>query len=434
MTASTAQRAPQRAGTPLRFSDDEIEQANARLDLAFDHLGLATPLTCPECGTTTRDKVKFRRSRTSGQPYWKCFRCGAHGSAVSLLTTHARLGFVEAVNLLLERTSGPTGPVPRRRPPVVRIDPEFTAEVDAAVYNAVVTSPWASPQAAQQYYGAWHISADAVAEAGAVVITDAAALASWLTDQFGRDRLVACGLVKPGTDGRADRWLLNADYPVIEPHKGPSGNVVGMQFRPAGAAKDRVDAHKAYKRFAAWAAWQAHQQWLAEGHVGPSPVAEAGWAAQAEQARYVPPFLSLRGAGPQSLVGCGLHRLGQLHSPARVYVVEGFKDLLAARTLGAEAYAIPGTGVMPSEQVLTLMRRRGHTLVVCLDGDAAGAKGRAALMAHLAAAGIPAQEKTDMPPGMDVTDILVDRHASNGCDCGTCQSWRRTHPQRFAAG
>ena len=142
--------------------------------------------------------------------------------------------------------------------------------------------------------------------------------------------------------------------------------------------------------------------------------------------RYVTPFLSLKGAGPSSLVGCGLHMLSKLSAGHTVYVVEGFKDLLAARTMSAYAYAIPGTGVMPPEEACEVLCR--HNVLVTLDGDEAGAKGRAAVLEHLLSKGIQATAKEDMPPGMDVTDLLVQRHAHSGCACATCQAWRNTDP------
>jgi hypothetical protein len=66
--------------------------------------------------------------------------------------------------------------------------------------------------------------------------------------------------------------------------------------------------------------------------------------------------------------------------------------------------------------------------VVTLDGDDAGARGRDSLMAHFATYGVKAERKDDLRSGMDITDILVEANAHNGCSCPTCRDWRETHP------
>lgn len=403
-------------------------QARANIALAFSLLGLVDnghPV-CPECGAS---KGKVRLFADKGG--WHCYKRGHHGndnSAVDLLMEKGGYSFIDAVSVLLGRPARHGGKVvDLSELEMVAAEPAFRAVVDVEVYDAVVRSPHVSLEAAQEYYAAWHIDAKAVAEAGGRMVTDQRQLETELIERFGLERLAECGLVKLAEGpGRRPAWMLNRNYPVVEPHLSPSkGHVVGMQFRPSVAQKKKISAHKAWK-----AKWGGRLD--AEGN---EIDADAAWsAAQAAdpssagpKAEYVPPFMGLRGAGPDSLVGCGLFRVARLREPSTIYVVEGYKDLLAARTMGAEAYAIPGVGVMPPVKVLDVFRRGGHTLLLCLDGDEAGAEGRARMAVVLNEAGVAYRLK-ELADGMDVADVLVSRSAATGCRCATCIEWRAAHP------
>ena len=407
------------------FEDNEVEEARRSIALAFQVLGLVanSQPVCPECGAT---KGKVKLFPDSGG--WHCYKRGHHGnSAIDLLMEHGNYNFTDAVSLLLGRPVRKAGKVVDLSSlPDLPTAPAFRAVVDTEVYNTVVRGPWSSLEAAQNYYATWHVHSGAVREAGARVVIDQVGMESNLVSMFGMDRLVACGLVVPPEQDRGPFWLLNKNYPVIEPHVLPyKGDVVGMQFRPSKAQKAKILAHKAWKRrfsgvagpdgseLEPGAAWE---QASAKDPAGAGP-----------RAPYVPAFMSLRGAGPDSLVGCGLYRVAQLTKPATIYVVEGFKDLLAARTLGAEAYAVPGVGATPPALALELFRNGGHRLLVCMDGDSAGAEGRERLSEVFKTAQLHYSQKTDMPDGMDVADILVSRHAASGCKCHTCTSWRAEH-------
>jgi 5S rRNA maturation endonuclease (ribonuclease M5) len=194
--------------------------------------------------------------------------------------------------------------------------------------------------------------------------------------------------------------------------------VVGMQFRPSPERMKLVQAHKQWKK-----------RWSGCVDKAGSPLEpDEAWRQAYERdqsvgrkAGYVTPFLSLKGGTPDHLVGCGLKRLVEIPRPSTVYIVEGFKDLLAARTLGVEAYAIPGTGVMPPERSVEILRM--HSVVVMLDGDAAGEKGREHLVTYLREREVDAKPIDSIRAGMDVADILVERQAHAGCRCATCASW-----------
>lgn len=465
-SASPSRSNPRSKPVSNRFGDEDIEAANVQLGLAFQLAGLVSEghMVCPACAATKK-KVQAK-TNPSGKPYWKCQKCKAYGSATKLLMTYRGYSFPDAVNTLLGRpTSGAARKVAPVAMPEIVIAPSFKMTVDIEVYDAIRNS--GSLEGAQAYYAAIaHIDPKFVAEAGSTYISNARSLQQKLTKHFGSERLRNAGVVTLDKNDK-DFFLFSDDYCVIEVHeracrdllsdwdehiakvlkakeaketppeapfKPPPckrsaddnhGHVVGMQFRPSLAQKRKIDAHKAWKK-----RWSGFKDLDTGAPIEPSQAWETMHAEAPETAGpkvpYVTPFLSLRGATPQSLVGCGLRRLSELPEGSIVYVVEGFKDLLAARTMGAEAYAIPGTGVMPQEHVCKLLRK--HILVISLDGDAAGAAGTKMIMEHFASMGIDSSIKPNIREGMDVADILIERKALEGCTCDTCTRWRADHP------
>jgi hypothetical protein len=409
-TTDTQRGAPARGSS--RVSDADIELARGDIARAFQLLGLVSggnPV-CPECGASEKGKVKLFNDGG-----WHCYKRGHHGGkngAIDLLVENGGYKFIDAVNLLLGRpVSAKSNYTPPKELPDLDGPNDFVAVVDVEVYDAL--RRMSSVEAAQAWYGRWHIAAEAVAEVGACVAVDTDAVVKALTDQFGRDRMIACGIVKPAeeTSHGKDYALLTKDYPIIEPYLRPDGRVVGMQFRASDAQSRKVKAYPKTKAVydEARAAWEADH---GEGsYTKPSP-------------RFVPKFLSLRGAGQDSLIGAGLYRIARLEPRARIHIVEGPKDLMAARTLGVEAYAVSGVGDMPPEKVCRLLSR--HTAVIRMDGDDAGREGAARLEAHFERFKVP-YERKELPDGMDVTDILVDKHAQAGCGCRVCAAWRKRH-------
>ncbi|RJL23967.1 toprim domain-containing protein [Bailinhaonella thermotolerans] len=384
------------------FTQEELSQARGKIAEAFAEAGLSAggALTCPVHGKVHRGKT-LKVDPAAGT--WRCYSSGEGGNAVDLLMRGCGLTFVEAVNVLLGR---PAGPRTRARPatPVPDLPPvqNFTCAIDPEVYDAVRRACGQTGiQAAVRYYGAWHIAPHAVREAGATVAVNAAALQQLLVSRFGMARLKRCGLVVETGSGR-DLWLLSGKYPVIEPHLTPAGRTAGMQFRPAGAQLQRVRAHERASK-------QARQ------------ARERGERPPADIPRYQPKFLSLAGINPaESLIGCGLPRISRLPPDSTVIVVEGFKDVLAARTMGKEAFGLPGTNAVISDRVADVLRP--HRLLVALDGDEAGQDAIDQVVATLREHGVRAEPAPSAAP-MDATDVLVGRHARLGCRCPACQEW-----------
>lgn len=409
-----------------RYTKEEIERADRRVDRAFALLGLVGPSgpVCPICGTSKRGKVQMKTSQ-SGRPYWKCHRCVDPGegdaprpwggSAIDLLKQHGGFSFTKAVRHLLSEDD-PEGDM-SEKVRMVAAAPSFRAVVDVEVYDLIRDS--GSVEEAARYYGTWHISPEAVQRAGATYITDAEALKTDLVERYGHDRLAQAGVTTVDSKGRTI-FLFSDDYPVVEPHTAPSGHVVGMQFRPSPERMLAVKAHKDWKR--RWSGIAGEDG----SEMDPSDAWRAAYTKDRSvgaRAPYVTPFLSLRGGGPDHLVGGGLHIVHSAPEGSDVYVVEGIKDMMAALTMGVVAYAIPGVSAVPPDNALEVLRR--HRILVSLDGDAAGESGREALTAMLADKGVDARAVDGLRPGMDITDVLVERNAHAGCVCSTCSSWRQ---------
>lgn len=402
-TAGAATREPSRKSThpsnKKHITDADREEARTKIREAFAHAGLIQggSFVCPSCNKVHRQKSTLS-VRDIGT--WKCFSSNAGGDAISLVQDRLGMRFPDAVNLLLGRatsTAATPKPVPANLPPISDARP--TSVVDPEVYAEVLEfSGSEGRKAAADYYGFWHIAPEAVAESRASRVLDCKKLEQHLVSTFGMDRLKNCGLVVE-TKSKKDYFLLNSDYPVIEPHLSPAGKVLGMQFRPSERQREKIEAHNRY---------------AAAKERGDHTVPEA---------KYVPKFLSLSGIDPQgSLVGFGLPRLWYLQPGSYVRIVEGFKDYLAARTLGHDAYAMAGTSAARSDRVLEVLKR--FRVLVAMDGDEAGRAAQEDLVDYYRDHGVHAAPMP-MPDGMDVADILVSRYAERGCTDEVCTHWRQ---------
>jgi len=396
-----------RVVSPGRITDADKAEARQAFDRVFALLGLAGEgrLICPDCGTVKAKKV-YIKTGPSGLSFWHCYACGsgsfAHAEggnkaedAIAFYRRMTGSGFVEAVNAILGRS--PAAKALLENAPVVKAVDSFAAEMDLEVYDAVIAA--CNLKVAQDYWSTWHISAEAVATVGSRMATNPQGLAKHLLAKFGKQRLLACGLMTITSKGN-EYFLLNDDYPVIEPQFGADGRLHAMQFRPSPAQRLKVEAHKSWKR-----------QHGENATGGP---------------KYVPPFMSPKGARPETFVGYNLLAISKMPSGTTVRVVEGCKDTLAYVTKGVAAYGIPGTGVMPPPDALKVLRNM--KVIVRLDGDEAGNKARQKVVDYLLGNGVAAKPDANVPPGVDVADLLVAEHANGGCLCETCTKWREDHP------
>lgn len=377
---------------------------------------------CPSCGTAVAKRVKLF---TDGGAH--CHKCKWHvHNAIDLLcetrvrvrsaglvgvvvartkdtvTYRDRLGneqvagigdvgleggeweFREAVKALLgEEHTAPEGRAPCELPDV-DLTASFTATQDPEVYECVLAS--GDVDAAVEFYARFGISPEVTIASRATRITSQGKLISALRKNFEPERIVASGLATE------EGYLLISDrYPVIEPHLAPAGWAAGMQFRGSEIIERRAKAHAKYKRQRA-------------------AVEAAGGTWRGEKVPHVSKFRSLKGAPLNARVGFGLANIAAAQDQVgrRLWIVEGFKDTLAAETFGLLAYGLPGSdGLLPPAPAVELMRPFRVSIV--FDGDNAGRNGAPALAEHLERHfGIKAEIK-ELPDGRDVTDMLMER-------------------------
>jgi hypothetical protein len=373
-----------------RRTPEEVSSAMNNMAQAMALCGFAAGpnFQCPSCGTVKPKKVVLKRSKDTQGCYITCHACSWHQSAVKLVQEYLNLSYPQAIDVLNGVTD--LNLSPERKGALERaaanaashaIVDGFKAELSArtvALYGEVLSSPHSSLAIAQKYYGQWFISPAAVETLSFRYITNPDALAKDLLEKFGKEVVLASGIASEPSATNAGRpgelqWMFSKNYPVVEPQISPKGLCATMQFRPSQAQKKKIIAHKA-----------------GEG-------------------KYVPQFMSLRGATQNHLIGINLHHLCSA-PPTRVDVVEGAKDVAADMTMGQQAFGLPGTSVLPPRQSIDALRRAGHTLRICMDGDAPGIAAQDKVLKHFIANGFPPERisKHSMPAGKDITDILVD--------------------------
>jgi hypothetical protein len=354
----------------------DIEDALGQLETAFAIIGCVNgnAFTCPVCGESRKGKVILRPQKR----YWKCYVCGVYPedprymNAIDLVKQRCSVPFPKAVNILLGRNDGP---IPKAKLLEIlaeaKADDGFRAAEEEWVwdlYTDVLNSQYSSLERAQAYYADRHISMEAVEMMRFRYITDPEKLREELVAKWGEEKLVAAGLAVTGEHGF--RLLCGWNYPVIEPAIDNLGKVRNMQFRPSAKQREKIRAHKR----------------------GEGP--------------YVPTFMSIKGAGPRHLIGIGLHLLAD--GPGRVVMIaEGAADAAAGYTLGAAGmYAMPGTNVLPPAGVIQFLEKRGHKIVVALDGDDAGNKARPIVAEHFRAHGYANGASRRL--GYDISALVSD--------------------------
>jgi hypothetical protein len=395
------------SGPNVKLTDEELEKAKAAcksreaLELAMATVGYlsADGVTgiCPKCQKELPLGSKLKLHESGMYKHFGSEGCS--GDAISVMmalepTPGVKVNFINAVKFL----NGLPTTVEIKRPDKL---PElgarsFTAVVDKDVYKGILLygRKTGGVDAAIEFYGQWHISPDAVRESGAVYIKDPRDFAKNILAKpdWGAERLIRAGLFVE-TD-RGPRCLIDDSFPVVEPHLHPStGLPVYLQFRASNKQYQKYLEHKRGER-----EYKGSQK-----------------------------FLSLRGAPREAQLGSGLPRIAKLPAGSIIYIVEGFKDMLAARTLGTEAYGIPGVDFRPPAGVCKLLADK--RVRVALDGDEAGEKHFQALINYLKDNGVNDVERHEVKQGLDITDSLVKRYASKGCNCPACQKFREEHPE-----
>lgn len=388
----------------VKTTNNIFEEARELLVETFQKLGLVTPSgnpICPACAASKKGQVALKKTDEKFSPTWKCYRCGERGSSIdavliklSLDNTQARL----AARIILGKA-----PLPKnieKSTAVLSLDTRKST-ADPEVYKELMQT--GSTAGAIEFWGKWHISPEAVLESASVLLDDPKGSANYLMRRFGLSRLQKSGLV----GGKTGDWFLfgngsdNFSYSIIEPQTNSEGDILNMQFRATGKTAELA---------------QLHKNWVSAGKDGGND--------DQEKPPYVPRFVSLAGMEKSSQVGYGLFRLSQIE-PSKVYILEGFKDLLAARTMGYEAYSIAGVSHMPTQLAINILSK--HNLVLVLDGDSAGELGRESITKLFESVGLKSKIQP-LREGYDMADVLIERKAHTGCSCETCTSFKLSHP------
>ncbi len=241
-----------------------------------------------------------------------------------------------------------------------------------------------------------------------------AALATGHTPRSTMDLLISHGLAMPRTPDRRPRVGTTASVPRACPPPSPF-------VRPALAADEddvrlwveMLDADSPLvRRLARERAWSSST--IRELDVGfdgariTIPVRNA-----AGQLRGVLRYDPFGPREPKMLAVPGT-RLGVIPHPARepssrVVLVEGPPDMVAARSCGLPAIAVPGTSAWQSSWTQLLA---GRSVTVVMDCDAPGRRAAKEVATTLQAAGIPV-DVVDLSPdrrdGYDLTDRILER-------------------------
>lgn len=412
------------SSTGRRNELNELKEATRNADATRAALAMAglvadEVVICPEC---RRDapRGKFKIHPDGG---WNHFSSGmCYGDAISVLQA-IDVPYVDAVRAL---NGLPTNTKLDRPENLDDFASKFVgrkSRVDPEILNGIL---WygrktGGVEAAQEFYGQWHIAPEVVEQWGAVYITDPKHFEHNVIKRFGTDALVHAGVF---TETERGLYCLISDrHPVVEPHRHPStGDVTFVQLRGSNEQLERYRQHK-----------QDPKTYPYRGRSR---------------------FASLKGAPRAAQIGAGLHIIDKLPPGEVVYIVEGFKDGLAMASLGGYAYGIPGADYKPAEKICQLLSR--HTVLVALDGDQAGREARdgivtrddagnekvvkEGLVSYLRRYGVDAHPK-DIGPvpdlGMDVADYLVAGYASGklnqgvACKCPACGDLRGKFPHVF---
>lgn len=405
MTNSTNTTQPRRVNETI----DPYQGAIAALEyFGISHDGRR--FTCPQCGSGP-EKKKTTIRHDGGIT---CHKCGNSISTGNMWGTVQRLselagrGTLEKGEMLsILRGVDPDGergrfitnfaPAP---------EPEPETFVDSEVLEALCDL--ADVDAGVAYWQKFHIDPRVAKAFGALRLVKPWG-GSWqsLVDRFGVERLISAGLAKELEDGslwtvpggklEARKARFAPDYPVLQVYRTADGKPVGLEVRGGEFIEDRVKRYNEYK--AAYGAWESG------GKVGEEPA----------KVRWIPKTRNLVGNAKGSRVGFGLDVVAKFPTSKVVWLVEGYKDALAAGTLGRPAIGIAGAKAGISPEGLEVLK--GRRVAIAFDSDEAGEEGAAMLEAKLTEAGVELVKGPVWPDGRDVADQLADMHRVGKLAC-----------------
>lgn len=375
---------------------------------ALTYFGVPTDgvrFACPRCGSPiSKNKTKIRRDGGI-----TCFKCGSDASTGNMWGTVRLLaGYAgqqePTVPQMLSILKG-EDPNDRTRKFIDVSKVETVHEPDTVVDTEVLDALWAHANidAGIAYWDRFYIDPRVVNAFDGRVITE-----PWgkvwksLVAQFGVDRLLTAGLGKKLDDGsvwtvvggritdKSDRFA--GDYNVMQPYKKADGTLVGVEVRGNAYIEKLVANHKAYRA--------AHDAWKAGGKVGEEPA----------KVRWLPKTRNLVGNATGSRVGFGIDVVARFPLTRVVWIVEGYKDVLAAGSMGRPAIGLAGAKAEVPQDVIEVLK--GRRAAIAFDSDEAGEEGGALLASKLRDAGIELVPGPRWPEGRDVAEELAHMRQS----------------------
>lgn len=306
---------------PSQFIDDLL----ARTDIV-DLIGSRVQLR--KAGKDFQARCPFHEEKSPSftvsrdKQFYHCFGCGAHGTAITFLMEHDRLGFREAIDELAER-AGMEVPSDGEKQ---RSGPDFAplygllAETAELYRRQLREHPLA--YRAVDYLKGRGLTGEIAARYGlGYAPPDWDFLLSRLGESAGRrERLIECGLVIAQDGKRYDRFRDRILFPIRDRR----GRVIGFGGRVLGD----------------------------------------------DQPKYL--------NSPETQVfrkGRELYGLFEAQSARRrsdrLVVVEGYMDVIALAQAGIE-YAVATLGTATTQEHFQLLLRSAPELIFCFDGDRAG--------------------------------------------------------------
>lgn len=368
--------------------------------------------TCPRCGTSF-NKKKTRIRPDGGITCHKCGRDVSTGNGWDTVRRLAELtGSLVPENrdiaaILLGKDPNDNG---KRFITTVAPPPPLEPQtvVDSEVLEAIRQA--GDPQAGERYWYGFHIGERVARAFDARVITQ-----PWgkvwdeLVDKFTLERLIEAGIAKKLDDGsiwtvpggkiQERSYKFSPDYPVLQFYKDATGTPVGLEVRGNMYIESRTASHKQYQ--------QEYAQWEAAGKTGEAP----------KKVYWTPKTRNLIGNAKGSRVGFGLDVVSRFPLTRVVWLVEGYKDALAAGAMGRPAIGLAGAKAGLSHEAIEVLQ--GRKVALAFDGDEAGADGAEMIQTVLenAEGNIQLISGPQWPQGSDVADQLAVSHETNEQPC-----------------
>ena len=173
-------------------------------------------------------------------------------------------------------------------------------------------------------------------------------------------------------------------YPVMQCYRSSDGVPVGLEMRGNSWVADKA---------------KEHSDWKKKSKKGLNP--------EGPKPKYIPKTRNL--IGDVGRVGFGLDVVASVKPGKTVWLVEGFKDALAAASLGHPAVGLAGAGNPIPDEALEVLKP--HTVAVVFDADEDGDRARKRLSEQLTEAGVVVRPGPRFPAGYDVADVLSARNS-----------------------